>query len=109
MGKTKKDSKKKEVKDNSKRIAQFTEITVNKFLYDFQDASVDDVATLGADVILRLAPLVKDFYKGESDLEKIENAINHMIVLVKNTLVPPEQTILPPEEPVEDEQPAVTE
>lgn len=91
MGKTKKDSKKVEPRpDNSQRLAQYTDVVVSRFMFDFPELRVDDFATFGADVCLRLATLVKDAYKGDSDLEKMENAINHIEVLIENTLTPPE-------------------
>lgn len=87
MGKTKKDSKKVEPRpDNSQRLAQYTDVVVSRFMFDFQELNVDDCATFGADVCLRLATLVKDFYKGNDDLEKMQNAITHIETLIEGAL-----------------------
>lgn len=88
--------KQEEVAENpSQFISLSAELAVDRFFLDMRNPKFNELVAFASDVSLRIAAIIKDGCKGETETEKMLNALN--VINAVST-----QTVAPPAEPAKE-------
>ena len=82
--------KQEEVAENpSQLISLSAELAVDRFFLDMRNPKFNELVAFASDVSLRIASILKDGCKGETDVEKIQNALMVIHNVSMQTVAPP--------------------
>ena len=74
----------------SQLISLSAGLAVDRFFLDMRNPKFNELVAFASDVALRVAAILKDGCKGETDVEKMQNALNVIHDVTMQTLIPPQ-------------------